>query len=119
MQFLYMARRDKSAVELLGVFANEQNNSMPFRVNALSTLSLQPDQHFALENFYADKKMMWELIVEDFEGFQDFRDKLEKRRYDNLPRSATPKLFQGTKPLKSISQNKPKIMLQRKKFFDN
>lgn len=119
MQFLYMARRDKSAVELLGTFQNKQTASSPYRVNKFSSLNLQPDQQFALENFYSDKKMLWELIVEDFSGFQDFRDKLAKRNYDNLPRHATPKLFQGSTPLKSISQNTQKIMLQKKQSFDN
>ena len=113
-----MARRDKSAVELLGVFSNDQTHSNPTRINSLSALNLKPDQQFRLENFYADKKMMWELIVEDFVDFNDFRNKLEKRRYDNLPRHAAPKLLQGQAPLKNISQATPKVMLQRNKNFD-
>lgn len=119
MQFLYMARRDRTAVELLGVFENKEVSSNQSRISKLSSLNLSPENLFKLENFYTDKKMMWELIVENFTDFDDFRNNLKKRRYDNLPVHAGPKLFNEKKEVISVPNKKPKVMLQKKTDFDN
>jgi hypothetical protein len=118
MQYLYLARRDKKAVELLGVFNNSQNKSNLVRVHNIESLKLTAEQKFLLENYYLDRKMMWELLIEDFSDFTDFRNQLSARRYDNLPRHMAPKFFTGNQPLTTISYEKPKTMLQRKKFSD-
>jgi hypothetical protein len=114
-----MARRDKKAVELLGIFNNSQEKSNVMRISNFSALQLSEEQKFLLENYYFDKKMMWELIVEDFSDFSDFRNKLIARKYDNLPRHMAPKFFTSNQPVAKTFYQQPKIMLQKKKFSDS
>ena len=118
MQYMYLARRDKSAVELLGVFSNKEKSSDPRRIHSIQSLHMEDKYIFKLANYYEDKKMMWEIFLENFEDFDDFRKKLFKRRYENIPTHAAPKLFNSKNPIMELKENKPKIMLQKKRFPD-
>lgn len=114
MQYLYLARRDKSAVELLGVYKNNNVASLPSRISSAHALPL-PDKHkFELVNYYENKKQLWEIFVENFENFENFRQKLYERRYQNIPASAEPKLFNGKNEILKLDNKTSKIMLQRK-----
>lgn len=114
MQYLYLARRDKSAVELIGVYRNASPISSPTRVNSIHTLPISDKDKFELNNYYENKRHMWEIIVEDFANFADFRKRLAERRYQNIPSNADPKLFYEKTELLKLQSHKPKIMLQRK-----
>lgn len=115
---MYLARRDKSAVELLGVFLNKEKTSDPKRIYDVNSLRMDDKYVFQLSNYYEDKKLMWEIFIENFANFEDFRKKLLQRRYGNIPNHTAPKLFNLNNPILELKENKPKIMLQRKSGSD-
>jgi len=114
MQFLYLARRDKSAVELIGTYKNNSTASSPSRIQSIHNLPLSDKNKFELINYYEQKKQLWEIFIENFANFADFRKKLFERRYKNIPANADPKLFNGKDEILKLDVKSQKIMLQSK-----
>lgn len=108
-----MARRDKTAVELLGVCENASTKSYLHRIDSLEELNLPDADYHKLKNFYQPQRMLWELIVQDCKDFNEFCDTLRKYGYKNLPINMAPKFLNYKNELLRIPQPKiQKIMLQ-------
>ena len=119
MQYLYIARRDKSAVEIIGIFKNQSKASSPQIIPSVHLLAVDDKKKFELTNYYENKKQLWEIFLENFENFVDFRNRMTERRYKNIPASGDPKLFHEGSEIMKLENKKQKVMLQRKIFPDS
>ena len=86
--WIYLARRDKSAVELLtAVYGSKQT---PARLTDIKPLLLPQSINNDLEKKVSDNKLLWELWIESAENFDELRSVLKARGYKQVPTSGTP-----------------------------
>lgn len=85
--FLYLARRDKSAVRIMAILTGQARTG---RVHDLKALSLPPEIAPTIINEAHANRMLWEVWVEPAEDYDALKKRLEKRGYRNLPFSGQP-----------------------------
>ncbi len=91
--WLYLARRDKSNVDVLTVLQGREQ--LPVRLNDLSVLNLPQNWMAEMQKLIKERKMEWELWIESSPTWDELRTKLKKRGYSNLPINGQP-LFTRT-----------------------
>lgn len=85
--WLYAARRDKTEVELFtSVLGRKQT---PIRITDLSPLQLPTVIKNKIDQEYENRKLLWELWLEDASSFEDLRTKLKLRGYSGVPTNST------------------------------
>jgi hypothetical protein len=113
--YLYLARRDKSAIRILTIFRSKKQS--PNRLDSLAPLNLPNNLMLQLEKIIYTDRLLWEPWIETFENFDDFRKTLRKRGYLNIPISNRPEYPSplGSKSVINTS-NLPqkKIMISKK-----
>ena len=115
MQILYCARRDKSAVEIVGTMSSESKQSHPaiFICKKENMLNLPEKIQFDIQRYYHPKKMLWELFIQNFVNYDDFYKNLSARGYKGIQNSSRPIIFNSNKQLTEIKQIKQKVMLRK------
>lgn len=116
--WLYLARRDKSGMEVLTVLKGRRQPAV--RVKDLLVLNLPPSWFVEIQRKVEEKKMEWEPFVESAADFDALRESLKKRGYTNLPVNGQP-LFSRTSFLKPPEVNVNRLpdvkkMVQRNKL---
>lgn len=86
--WIYLARRDKSAVELLTSVLGEKQT--PNRLTDLAPLLLPQSVRNQIEKKVTENKLLWELWIESADNFDDLRTALRNRGYKQIPTSGTP-----------------------------
>lgn len=86
--YLYLARRDKSAIRILSIFRGKEQ--APTRLDSLAPLNLPNNFQVQLEQVIFNDRLLWEPWIESFESFDDFRNTLRRRAYLNIPISNRP-----------------------------
>lgn len=92
MQYLLLAKRDKSFVQILGKSAGETQINTKRNIN-VSDIKLSVDELLKLENFYRDKNMKYELMIESCKDFNQLKESLFTKGYKILPQGNSAKLF--------------------------
>lgn len=114
--WVYLARRDKTSVEILTVLRGRE--VLPVRIPDLDILGLPQVWKVEMRRLIEERKMEWELWAESAEDFDTLRERLKKRRYTNLPINGQP-LFVRTSFIDPPNVNvnrlpKAKKMVKRK-----
>lgn len=116
MQFFYCAKRDKKAVELVGICKSASLRSDPqiflFAKERFHMLSAEIIEK--IEQYYANRKMLWEMFVQDFANFRQFYDEMKHKGYFGIHDNEKPLIFLHNQPIVEIKQKSKKTMLQRK-----
>ena len=86
--WVYLARRDNSAVELLTSVLGSQQT--PNRLTDLAPLLLPQHVKNQIEKKVNDNNLLWELWVESASTFDSLRTALKNRGYKQIPTSGTP-----------------------------
>lgn len=114
--YLYLARRDKTAVKILCIF---QGDSIPpTRVPDIKDLNLPPALEGKVGTTAFQNRFLWEVWIESAENSGELKKSLLKRGYKDLPMAGRP-LFSLKKEdaVDAILANnlgiKKKTMLQR------
>ena len=87
--FLYLARRDKTAIKLLSTFKADKEYK-PTPIKSLDQLSLPLALETRLNQEIETNKMLWEPMVESAENYKELKKALRKRGYKNLPINPLP-----------------------------
>lgn len=116
MQFIYFGRRDRKAVDIVGIAATNDVLSETYQMDDISKHkdNIPADKLQKLIMWQRNKLMDWQLYVENFKDFNDFREKLAKRGYKGLPNYGNPLLFSASAPIVELNCPVKKTMLQRK-----
>jgi hypothetical protein len=120
MQFLYLARRDRKHVEVLGIMQNKSIHSEKKLItNSMETLSKIGDEYrFKINNYAYSKRMDYDLFIQDFAHFDHFKTTMLSQGYKGLPSGLQPLFFTLQEQAQKI--NRPKsnnTMMQRKSKF--
>lgn len=115
MQILYMVKRDKKGVKLLGTMKNDSTHSLPHIITKIADELKDFDNKvkFELENFVFKNRMDYELILQDFKNFDDFVEVMKNSGFKGIPYSAQPIFFSNAEPLRILKKFNDKKMLQR------
>lgn len=107
--YMYLARRDKKSLKILGTFYGPANYPAT-RVTNIKQLGLDQKRERDLTNQIYENRMFWEPWLEGAENFKDFRRSLFARGYANVPTSSTALSF----GIAALPPNvKPKSMMRR------
>jgi len=116
--YLYLARRDRSAVKLLTVFRPMEKKISPSRVSDIADLKLPTDLERSLSKTIYDERMYWEPWIQSAANYNVLRDSLRKRRFKNVPLVPDPLhpigIIRKTEP-RTAELPKRKVMLKKKK----
>ena len=117
MQFIYFGRRDRKAVDIVGIAPTNETFSEIYQMEDISKHknNIPPDKVQKLIMWQRNRLMDWQLYVENFKDFNDFREKLVKRGFTGLPNYGNPLLFHASEAVVQISAPSQKTMLQRKR----
>ena len=86
--FLYLARRDKSAVKILSIF---QGNSTPAtRISNIKDLNLPKVLETKIGTTVYQNRFLWEVWIESAENSAQLRKNLITRGYNDLPIAGRP-----------------------------
>ena len=117
MQFIYFGRRDRKAVDIVGVASTNETFSEAYQMDDIQQHknNIPPDKLQKLIMWQRSRLMDWQLYVENFKDFNDFREKLTKRGFKGLPNYGSPLLFHAGEPVVYLSAPSQKTMLQKKR----
>jgi hypothetical protein len=118
MQLVYFGRRDKKAIEVVGLCPSDVHESIPYQLDNLSLhRETIPVEQFQKLQIWQQKMVMdWQLYAENFKDYDDFVSRMTLRGYKGLPNTISPILFRGDKEIvKPITSTTSKKMLQRKR----
>lgn len=82
--YFYLARLDKSGVEILTGFPF-QKKVYPTRVRDLASLGVAPEVYMTLSSKASENRMTHELYAESASSYEDLKRSLSDRGYKNLP----------------------------------
>lgn len=85
--YLFIARRDKSAVKILAILSGNPKSG---RVTDVTKLGLPDDIRAQVEKYCYDNRMYWEPWIEPAATFQELSTKLVSRGYRGLPPGGQP-----------------------------
>ena len=116
MQILYFARRDKKAVDVVAKLESKQINSICLPINDIKQYldTIPPAAIQKIMNMQNKRQMDWQLYLENFNGYEDFKMKLARRGYKGMPSSISPMIYSG-KEMAKLALGQPKKMLQKRK----
>lgn len=117
MQFIYFGRRDRKAVDIVGIAPTEAILSEVYQMDDIAKHkdNIPADKLQKLIMWQRNRLMDWQLYVENFKDFNDFREKLTKRGFKGLPNYGNPLLFNAPAPVVELNKPANKTMLQRKR----
>lgn len=114
MVYIYLARRNKSDVRIIGTIQSGQHIQAS-RLTEWSNLGLSMSDRSELKTILEGYIMDWEPWIESAENYKDLKEKLHKRGI-NAPPSNTPIFnFETTEITKAaaIKLNKNRTMTRR------
>jgi hypothetical protein len=116
MQLLYFARRDKKAVDVVAKLDSNQTTSICLPIHDIKPFldSIPPIAVQKIMGMQGKRQMDWQLYLENFANYDDFKGKLLRRGYKGLPSSISPMIYSGKEIIK-LSLGQPKKMLQKRK----
>jgi hypothetical protein len=112
--YLYLARRDKSSVRILGVVLGTE--ILPSRVESIDSLNLPVAWNDQVKKIVYDNRMLWELWIESADSYELLKKSLTTRGYSNLPMSGQPE-FSGANystPTVNVSSLPTKTIMVRR-----
>lgn len=116
MQFIYCARRDKKAVEVVGICNYPSSKSdrqiLIFAKEKFHMLST--DIVNKIEQYYSNKKMFWEMFVQNFANYHEFYREMQQIGYSGIQDHGKPLIFLHHQAITEIKTKPKKVMLQRK-----
>jgi hypothetical protein len=86
--YLYLARRDKKGVRVLGVFKGNEISLV--RNPDLNSMSLPAVMANEIKREVHDNRMLWELWAESVESYEVLKKNLKNRGYSNMPIHSSP-----------------------------
>lgn len=108
--YLYLARRDKKGIKILTI---NKGQCLPTRLTDLTVLGLPHNSLTELHNIVYENRMEWELWAESSPSYHDFRERLAKRGYTNIPNADTPGVRMEMKPINVSTQGIKSLPGQR------
>lgn len=84
--YIYLGKRDKSGVKLLGSFPYD-SKVYPTKINEekLASLNINPKTTSEILKSLRENKMNYELFLETAESLEDLKKSLRKRGYAGIP----------------------------------
>ena len=119
MQILYLARRDKNHVEILGAMKSQPiftNKILITDVNK-NLKDLPEEEKFKIANYYFEKRMHYDLYIQDFPNYMKFRNYMLSQGYKEIPTGLQPLFFENKNAVAQTSRPYVKKMMQRKKTW--
>jgi len=115
MQILYLARKDKRAVKILGVCNSETNLSHKLMVLDIDKIFANLDENlkFNLINFSNQNKMDYDLFLQNFSSFDEFKIELSRYGYKGLPNSLNALFFTQKADVHKFKDQSTIKMVQR------
>ena len=88
--YIYLAKRDKTSVKIMIVGSGKK--VMASRLENVELLNLPSDVSNALTQQIYDNRMLWEPWIESASTYEDLRNALKDRGYNNIPTSSQPSI---------------------------
>ena len=116
MQLLYLGRRDKSSVQIIGLIWGSHSPCEPVQIDNLKEYldRIPADFYGRILSIQQQKRMDWQLYVENFEDIQDFEKKLKARGYKSIPAGVTPLVYSSRTQIIDAKPPTIKTMVQKK-----
>jgi hypothetical protein len=110
--YIYLARRDKKGILLLGTTAN--CNVLPVKITDIKQLGIPHNLIEEFQRLVYDNRMLYELWIESAKDYQNLKDNLRKRGFSNLSLTEHP-ITRNLLNLNINTNNLPqqKIMMQK------
>jgi hypothetical protein len=115
MQFLYLAKRDKKNILVLGAM----NNNSAFSEKKLITdvtkelQNLTDEFKFKISSYAYQNRMHYDLFIQDFANYFAFKSYLTRNGYTGVPSGLQPLFFNQNKPLLQLERPIINSMIQR------
>ena len=95
MQILYLARKDKKAVKILGVCNSDTKLSSRMMIMDFDKTFQNFDENlkFNLSNFSHQNRMEYDAFLQNFSNFEEFKIELSRYGYKGLPNSLNALFF--------------------------
>ena len=113
MQYILLAKRDKSFVEILA-YSKLQDNNISKRNVSTNDLNLTFENLQKLENFYDKKLMNYELLIESSKSFGELQANLRAKGYKIIPQGSKAKLFVENQNFLKINELSKKKVVEFK-----
>jgi len=117
MQFLFLARRDRKHVEVLGVMQNKSIFSEKKLIaNPMEALAKIDDENkFKVTNYAFSKRMDYDLFIQDFANFDHFKQSMLSQGFKGIPTGLQPLFFTFNEQAQTLQKpSRGKTMMQRK-----
>jgi len=115
MQFLFLAKRDKKHVVVLGAMESKSNYSeRKLITDAIQELTnLNDDHKFKIINYAYENRMHYDLYIQDFSNYFALKNNLIKNGYKGLPSGLQPLFFLNNQPIMDLPKPTTKTMIQK------
>jgi hypothetical protein len=112
--YLYLGRRDKSAVRFLAKFLGREQ--LATRVDDITPLRLPHGWAEQIEQIIFDSRLEWEPWVESADSFDELRSALRIRGFTNVPTNAQSEFTPANVQTPQVNMNHlpKKITMMRK-----
>ena len=116
MQILYFARRDRKAVDVVAKLDSQQIASVCLPIHDIKPYldTIPPAAVQKIMTMQTKRQMDWQLYLENFANYEDFKAKMIRRGYRGLPSSISPMIYAGPEITK-LASGQTKKMLQKRK----
>ena len=115
--YLYLARRDKSAVKILSIL---QGQTIPAtRVGDIKDLNLAKSLETKIGTIVHENRIYWETWIESAESNTELKKRLVKRGYKDIPLTGQPMVIAKKEDVRAIIPNmkkfevKTRVMIQK------
>ena len=106
--YIYLAKRDKTGIRLISKFIG--SSQLPVRIEDINYLNLSQNLSLQIQQLSYDNRMNWELWIESIDSFNDFRNSLKSRGYQNIPINPQPEISSSLKENQYLNLNRlPKL----------
>jgi hypothetical protein len=110
--YIYLARLDKSGIEVIAGFPYTRK-VYPTRVPDINALGLSPTVSSGISAKARERKMTHEVYVESAASYQELKESLAERGYKNLPTHQFTAHLPRTSINESVLVTKKSTMLRR------
>jgi hypothetical protein len=116
MQILFFGRRDKKAVDVVAKLDSPQTSSVCLPIHDIKPFldEIPPSAVQKILTLQGKRQMDWQLYLENFLNYEDFKAKLTRRGYRGMPSSLSPMVYSG-KQIAKLDSGIQKKMLQKRK----
>lgn len=115
MQFLFLAKRNKKHVVVLGAMASNSNYSERKLITDVNQelANLKDEFKFKISEYVYQNRMYYDLYIQDFPNYFALKNNLLKTGYKGLPSGLQPLFFTINEPVVELEKPKINTMIQR------